>query len=235
MKTNGLKCAVLGFALAVVGSSFAGLPVPEPGFVPMFNGRDLSGWEGATNTYAVTEEGYLTCLQRDTKGESGSRNLWSAKDYSDFIIRFDVKLPKDANNGLGIRTPPNGWCSHDGMEIQLLDDWGEAWNGAKALYASQYSGAIYGVVPPARKLNGESYINRPGEWNTVEVTAKGPQITVVLNGVTVVDADVSKYSTTAAYLPDRHQHPGLHNKSGRIHWCGHGRELFIRNVRIKEL
>ena len=209
--------------------------VPEPGFVPMFNGRDLSGWEGATNVYAVTKEGYLTCYQRGTKGKGGPRNLWSVKDYSDFIIRFDVKLPKDTNNGLGIRTPPNGRCARDGMEIQLLDDRGEAWTGSNTLYAAQYSGAIYGVVPPARKVNGESYINRAGEWNTVEVTAKGPRITVVLNGATVVDADVSKYSTTAAYLPDRHQHPGLHNKKGRIHWCGHGREFFVRNVRIKEL
>lgn len=235
MGTDMKKMVVAGLFLAQVGLSFAEGTADEPGFVPLFNGRDLSGWEGATNTYGVTKEGYLTCLQRDTKGESGARNLWTAKDYADFIIRFDVKLPKNANNGLGIRTPPNGWCSRDGMEIQLLDDWGDAWNGAKALYASQYSGAIYGVVPPARKLNGESYIKRPGEWNSVEVTAKGSRIKVVLNGTTVVDADVSKYSPTAAYLPDKKKHPGLRNKSGRIHWCGHGRELFIRNVRIKEL
>ena len=224
------------FLAALLCAAVWGEGVCEPGFKPMFNGRDLTGWEGATNTYAVTKEGYLTCLQRDTKGGAKVvRNLWTVKDYANFVIRFDVKLPPNANNGLGIRTPPNGWCSHDGMEIQLLDDWGPAWNGAHKLYDSQYTGSIYGVVPPARKANGESYLNKPGEWNSVEVTANGSQITVVLNGTKIVDADVSKYDPEGAYLPDKHKHPGLRRKTGRIHWCGHGREIYWRNVRIKEL
>ena len=88
----------------------------EEGFVPMFNGRDLAGWEGATNTYCVTPEGYLTCTQSDGIGESGVKNLWTTRDYTNFTIRFDVTLPPNANNGLGIRTPPNGWCSREGTQ-----------------------------------------------------------------------------------------------------------------------
>ena len=207
----------------------------EDGFVPMFNGRDLAGWEGATNTYCVTPEGYLTCTQSDGIGESGAKNLWTTRDYTNFVIRFDVKLPPNANNGLGIRTPPNGWCSREGMELQLLDDWGDLYNGSNRLADVHYTGAIYGVVAPARKVNGDSYLKKSGEWNSVEVTADGPRVKFVLNGATLVDADVSEYSTDGTVPADGICRPGLHNKAGRIHWCGHGHNIFWRNIRIKEI
>lgn len=217
------------------GSSDAnqsGLTEAEAGFVPLFNGKDLSGWEGATNTYCVSSEGYLTCVQKDGMGESGTKNLWTVRDYTNFVIRFDVKLPPNANNGLGIRTRPNGWCSREGMELQLLDDWGDAY---RKLSAAHFTGAVYGVVPPLRKANGESYLNKPNEWNSVEVKADGPQITFILNGAKIVDTDVSKFSTDGTVPPDGIKRPGLHNKAGRIHWCGHGHNIYWRNIRIKEL
>lgn len=205
----------------------------EEGFVLLFNGHDLSGWEGATNTYCVSSDRCLTCVQSDGRGESGTKNLWTVRDYSDFIIRFDVKLPPEANNGLGIRCPANGWCSRDGMEIQLLDDWSDAYNVKRKLKPSQYTGAVYGVVAPRRKPNGETYLNRTGEWNAVEVKAVGTRITVTLNGTVVTDADVSKFPTDGS--DDGVKRPGLHNLTGRLHWCGHGHNIYWRNIRIKEL
>jgi len=214
----------------------AGKPVdPEDGFVPLFNGKDLTGWEGATNTYCATADGCLTCLQRDGIGESATRNLWTVRDYTNFVIRFDVKLPPNANNGLGIRTPPNGWCSREGMELQLLDDWGDAYNGSNVLANVHYTGSIYGIVGPARRVNGDSYLNKPGEWNSVEAVADGSRIVFRLNGTTIVDADVSKFSTDGTIPPDGVKRPGLHNTHGRIHWCGHGHDIYWRNIRLKEL
>lgn len=207
----------------------------EEGFVEIFNGHDLNGWEGATNTYCVTEEGFLTCTQEGGQGGSGAKNLWTIRDYTNFVIRFDVKLPPNANNGLGIRCKPNGLCSREGMELQLLDDWGDAYNGLNKLADAQYTGSVYGIVPPARKVNGESYLNRPNEWNSVEVTADGHHIAFVLNGTKIVDTDVSKFSTDGTVPADGIKRPGLHNLSGRIHWCGHGHNIFWRNIRIKEL
>ena len=174
-------------AAILAGCAAIGTNDDEAGFVPLFNGKDLSGWEGATDTYGVSPEGYLTCRQNDGVGESGAKNLWTTKDYANFVIRFDVKLPPNANNGLGIRCKPNGWCSREGMELQLLDDWGDAYNGSNKLVDVHYTGSIYGVVPPARKVNGESYLNKPGEWNSVEVTADGSRIVFVLNGTTIID------------------------------------------------
>ena len=207
----------------------------ESRFVPLFNGKDLEEWEGATNTYCVTSDGLLTCRQGSVGGKKAVRNLWTKKNYADFVIRFEVKLPPNANNGLGIRTKPNGWCSREGMEIQLLDDWGDRYNGTNRLSDVHYTGAIYGVVPPKRKPDGTTYLKPTGEWNAVEVTAIGTKITVVLNGEKIVDADVSQYSTDGTVPPDGIKRPGLHNRTGRIHWCGHGEDIFWRNIRIREL
>ena len=207
----------------------------ESRFVPLLNGRDLEGWEGATNTYCMTHDGLLTCRQGSIGGKNGVRNLWTKKGYADFVIRFDVKLPPNANNGLGIRTKPNGWCSRDGMEIQLLDDWGDRYNGTNRLSDVHYTGAIYGVVPPKRRPNGMTYLKPVGEWNAVEVTAIGTRITVVLNGEEIVDADVAAFSTDGTFPSDGVKRLGLHNRSGRLHWCGHGANIFWRNVRILEL
>ncbi|MGN0833972.1 MAG: DUF1080 domain-containing protein [Kiritimatiellia bacterium] len=205
----------------------------EDGFVPLFNGRDLAGWEGGTNNYCVTAQGELAVMAASGEGSMALRNLWTVRDYTNFVIRFSVVLPRNANNGLGLRTAPGGWCSREGMEIQLLDDYGDAYNGAKKLTNVHYTGAIYGVVGPALRTNGRSYLNPPGEWNDVEVTADGSRITVVLNGATVVDDDVSQYSTDGR--EDGVKRPGLHNQSGRIHWCGHGSDVRWRNIRIREL
>ena len=229
---KNILCVCLAAAVSTVSAEV------EPGFVSIFNGRDLSGWEGATDTYCVSPEGYLTCTQKDGVGESGAKNLWTEKDYENFVIRFDVKLPPNANNGLGIRCPANGWCSREGIEIQLLDDRGSDYtnpDGSRKLQDVHYTGSVYGVVPPKFKPNGDSYLNAPNEWNSVEVTANGPKIKVVLNGTTIVDADVSAYSVYGVNPPDAIRRPGLHNAKGRLHWCGHGHNIFWRNIRIKEL
>ena len=65
--------------------------------------------------------------------------------------------------------------------------------------------------------------------------ADGPRIVFVLNGTKLVDTDVSKFSTDGTVPADGIKRPGLHNKFGRIHWCGHGHNIFWRNIYIKEL
>ena len=223
-------------AVAMAFSPGRAMPA-EAGFVSLFNGHDLSGWAGATDIYAVTPDGLLTCRENASLGNRGAQNIWTARNYENFVVRFDVKLPANANSGLGLRCPPNGWCSRDGMEIQLLDDFGSAYNrdGKPTMPLSSYSGAIYGLAPAARKPDGSSYLNPPGEWNSVEVTANGPRVSVVLNGTKVTEADVSAFSPYGINPADAVRRPGLHNRRGRLHWCGHGAGVVWRNIRIKEL
>ena len=70
-----------------------------------------------------------------------------------------------------------------------------------------------------------------GEWNTEEITAKGRQITVTLNGKVIVDANLDDVKDEA----ELKKHPGLKNAKGHIGFLGHGAEVEFRNMRIKEL
>ena len=188
---------------------------PE-GFAPLFNGKDLTGWVGDTKGYAA-ENGMLVC-------NKGGR-LFTEKEYSNFVLRFDFKLPPGGNNGLGIRSPLEGESAFAAMEIQILDDTAEKY---KDLHDYQFHGSIYGVVPAKRGA-----LKPVGEWNSQEVAAEGKHIKVTLNGTVIVDADLEE---AAARGPmDGRNHEGLLRETGHIGFLGHGDRIEFRNIFIKEL
>ncbi|MCU0457982.1 MAG: DUF1080 domain-containing protein [Bacteroidales bacterium] len=192
----------------------------EAGFISLFNGRNLDGWIGDKVSYAV-EDGTIVIRP----GNSGGGNLYTAKEYSDFIFRFEFQLTPGANNGLGIRTPPEGDAAYAGMEIQILDNTASIYSD---LAPYQYHGSVYGVIPARR-----GFLRPVGEWNYEEVTAEGTKIKVVLNGAVIVEGDIA--GAIANGTLDGREHPGLKNKSGHIGFLGHGTIVRFRNIRIRQL
>ncbi|MCA9066382.1 MAG: DUF1080 domain-containing protein, partial [Planctomycetaceae bacterium] len=84
-------------------------------FTSIFNGKDLSGWVGATDGYEVTD-GAIQCQ----KGSGG--NLLTEKEYGNFVARLEFRLPPGGNNGLAIRAPLQGNPAYQAMcELQVLD------------------------------------------------------------------------------------------------------------------
>jgi hypothetical protein len=193
------------------------------GFKLLFNGKDLTGW---TDAKGEEHKGYLV---KDgtivVEPELGGGDLYTADEYSDFIMRFEFKLTPGANNGLGIRTPRGVNAAYNGMELQILDNTADKYKNLKDY---QFHGSIYGVVPAKR-----GYLKPVGDWNYQEVIAKGKQITVKLNGTIIVDADIEKASTPKPM--DGNDHPGLKRDKGYIAFCGHGDKLAFRSLRIKPL
>jgi hypothetical protein len=155
--------------------------------------------------------------------ERGHGNLFTEKEYGNFILRFDFKLTPGANNGLGIRAPLEGDAAYVGMELQILDDSADVY---KNLQPWQRHGSIYGVVPAK-----PGHLKPVGEWNSQEVIANGRQITIKLNGQTIVDANLDDVKDEEVLK----NHPGLQRKKGHIGFLGHGSPLAFRNIRIKEL
>ena len=198
----------------------------EEGFTSLFNGKDLTGWvygktqKGLNKSgegYRV-ENGLIYCTLND------GGNLYTEKEYSDFVLRFEFKLTENANNGIGIRAPLTGDSAYQGMEIQVLDDSGPAYKGK--LRPAQYHGSIYDVFP------AKTGFQKPlGEWDGEEITAQGRHITVKLNDTVIVDANLDDVKDPAVLK----KHPGLANKSGHIGFLGHGARVEFRNLRIKEL
>ena len=189
------------------------------GFVLLFNGKDMTGWTGDTKGYSAKDGKIIL----DPKLSSG--NLYTVGEYGDFILRFEFRLTPGANNGLAIRTSLSGNPAYEAMELQILDNTAPKY---KELKPYQFHGSIYGVVPAKR-----GYLKPIGEWNSEKVIAKGQRIKVILNGTTIVDADIDEASTPKTM--DGRDHPGLKRDKGHIGFCGHGDYLEFRNLRIRSL
>ncbi|MBI3837915.1 MAG: DUF1080 domain-containing protein, partial [Planctomycetia bacterium] len=72
-----------------------------------------------------------------------------------------------------------------------------------------------------------------GEWNHEEIIARGRQVTVILNGTTIVDANIDEASKPQT-LDDK-SHPGLARGEGHIGFLGHGARIEFRNMRVKDI
>lgn len=195
------------------------------GFQPLLKTNSLKGWAGATDAVELKDGGIVW-----KAGKSGT--LYWNKELSDFIARLQFKVPPAGNNGLAIRYPGQGNPAYEGMtELQVLDqNYNEAKKlpPAKQLDARQHHGSIYGMVAAAR-----GYQRPVGEWNFQEVTVKGPRITVELNGMIILDADVGKVDPSTVLA--NKSHPGKDRTSGFFGFAGHNDPVAFKNVAIKKL
>src|SRR4026207_355782 len=95
------------------------MPQVEPGFTSLFNGKDLTGWVYGRRGSAENKSGKGYQVGKgviySTKEDGG--NLYTEKEYSDFVFRFDVRLTENANNGIGIRAPLEGVAAYVRVDI----------------------------------------------------------------------------------------------------------------------
>ena len=193
----------------------------KEGFKVLFDGTNMHEWTGNTKDYVI-DNGDIYIKPASNGGHG---NLYTKKEYSDFVFRFEFQLTPGANNGLGIRTPLEGDAAYVGMELQILDNEAAIY---KDLKPYQYHGSVYGTLAAKR-----GFLKPVGEWNYEEVIVKGPKIKVILNGTTILDGDITEARKNGA--ADHLDHPGLKRDSGHIGFLGHGSELRFRNIRVKEL
>jgi hypothetical protein len=187
----------------------------------LFNGKDLSGWQGPVENYEVID-GAIVCKPK--KGGT----LHTVEEYANFKVRFEFKLPPGGNNGLAIRYPGTGDTAYVGMcEVQILDD-----TDAKyvALDPRQYCGSLYGMVAPNRGFL-RPLGNPVGEWNFEEVTVEGSKIKVELNGNVIVNADLA---AVTSYVGNK-AHPGKDRMSGFFGLAGHNDPVAFRALQILPL
>lgn len=211
----GLACMLL-FAAGLLAAEEK--QDSEEGFVPLFDGATLNGWQGGTAGYEV-KDGILICKP------GGGGHLYTDKEYGNFVFRFEFKLTPGANNGIGVRTPMEGDPAFVGMEFQILDNDHPSYKDIKDY---QSHGSLYGVIPAKR-----GHLKPTGEWNSEEITVDGTKVKVVLNGVTIVEGDFAEARDKGTM--DGREHPGLARDKGFIAFCGHGAHVEFRNIRVKEL
>jgi hypothetical protein len=134
----------------------------EGAAVPLFNGKDLSGWlpmiPGRDLGWTV-KDGLMTNV-------AGANNLISERKFWNFILRAEVRLGQKSNSGIGLRGR---------YEIQILDDYGREPD-------THTNGSLYSRVKPVVNASKPA-----GEWQTYDIRLVGRTLTVVLNGKTILD------------------------------------------------
>lgn len=190
------------------------------GFVPLFNGEDLTGWKTEGNW--VAEDGLLEI--RPVKGKGGWKRykdyLYTTKQYENYVLSLEYKLPPKGNSGLHFRIadPGDDWNNIDpvakGIECQILDSLGKP----DDKMSHHDHGGIIRTQPASKNMSKPA-----GEWNKMVLTCKGQNITVVLNGEEIINIQQDQ-----GPMKDR-------PLKGYIALQDHGQQSWFRNIKIKEL
>lgn len=204
--------------------------VPPEGFTALFNGKDLTGWQGLVKdikarkkmspeeiSKAQVEADKIAhahwsvkdgVLVYDGKGQS----LCTAKDYGDFELYCDWKIQAKGDSGIYLRGTP---------QVQIWDPADEAQlkNGADKGSGSLWNNQKNDRFP---KVKADKPI---GEWNTFHIKMVGDKVTIHLNGQLVTDTVLENY-----WERDKPCY-----ETGPIELQHHGNTLQFRNIYIKEL
>jgi len=220
-----LSIVVVGYFLFTGATTV--LQAANDGFSPLFPGDSLAGWkisdwsdlrtpQKVSGTPWKMEDGILYGLNKRTW-------IYSAKEYGDFVLKFDSKISRGSNGGIGLRFPPEGDPAYKGMEIQVVDH--EVYYRGSS-QPQQRTGSIYDEIAAIDAV-------RPvGQWNSWEITARDSRVTIVLNNQMVINADLSRETKARQQkgppLAERplRGHIGFQNLNGSI---------TLRNIMIKEL
>lgn len=193
------------------------------GFVEQINGKDLSNWQGAVDSYEIVD-GNVRCKT----GKGG--DLLTMEEFENGKIRVEFKLPKAGNNGIALRTPLGGHSASDGLELQVIDSDGynekQAAAGKKGLEPYQYHGSIYHCAGAKH-----GYLRPTGEWNFQEIEVQGQRIIVTLNGTKILDADIATFDRSQIAHPPK----GLDHTKGLIGFAGHNDPVEFRSFKVKRM
>jgi lysophospholipase L1-like esterase len=201
-----LSVALL-FSTVLVAQTVA---AEEDGFVPLFDGKTLTGWTkaGGEATYAV-EDGQIV----GRVGPGRNTFLCTDKSYGDFLLKLELKFDVFGNSGIQLRShkKPDGTVFGYQCEVDPSD---RAWSGG--IYDESRRGWLY---PLKDKEEARKAFKRK-DWNEFTIRAEGPSIKTWVNGVPCADLTdtADKEGLIALQV-----HAG---NQGQIRW---------RNIRIKEL
>ena len=179
----------------------------------------LSPKQISLNKNWILEKGILT------PSETPGGIIWSKNKFGDFTVSLEYKTSNKANSGLFFRTDPKNPVQ-GGFEIQIA---------SPGLYSGKHIvGSLYDAKEPIVAAGKPD-----GEWNTMELTCKGPEIKAKVNGKKVIDVSIddwkeqnknpdgskNKFKTALKDLP-RFGHIGLQY---------HGQPVWFRNIKVTSL
>ncbi|QVL32679.1 DUF1080 domain-containing protein [Telmatocola sphagniphila] len=197
------------------------------GFVPLFNGKDLSGWsmEYSDSKDWSIENGVL--LARGTNSQRLGY-LLTNKSYDNFILRLEFNLNDHAASGVVLRAVPGELLPHpQGVSIRehpvfMLED---------QPGGSEITGTLHWVLASTHvRPKNSAQLTSPGNWNKLEIEVNGRTLRATINDKLVTDTSI----TEGVVFKDNTV-PALNRKDGRIGLLKTYKEARFRNIEIKEL
>ena len=200
------------------------------GWTLLFDGETTAGWRGYRSKVFpskgwVVEDG---CLHVTAGGGGG--DIITADQYGDFELVLEWRVSEKANSGIMFRvTEQHEAPWQTGPEYQILDDAGY---GAAPTDAHS-AGALYDLYSPA-----EGKVSLPaGEFNTTRIRLKDNLLQHWLNGVKVVECDISGEEFAQRIAASKfHVYEGFGvQEKGHIALQDHGNDVWFRNIKIRDL
>lgn len=133
--------------------------------VELFNGRDLSGWKPRT----AAKPGCWSVADGILISTPPCVDLISETKFGDAKLHVEFMYPAKSNSGLYLRGR---------YEVQIQDDAGKALDALRM-------GGVYGFIRPYTDATA-----RAGDWQTYDITLRGPRVTIALNGKVIADNEV---------------------------------------------
>jgi hypothetical protein len=220
-----MRAALLLLAILVASSA----PAADDGFTPLFDGKSLDGWTfivkpdkdgkkaDPKDTWSVSSEGYIRC--------TGKPNgcMVTTKEFGDYVLKVKWRFPADSKGG------------NSGVLLHVQDD--NYWpTSVEAQLQSGRAGDFWLIYPPQvtleadktrqdpkeprhffRLVTKESPEKKFGEWNEYEITCKGGDVTLVVNGVKVNEGKNGNL------------------KKGRIALQSEGTEIHFKDIVIRPI
>jgi 3-keto-disaccharide hydrolase len=186
---HGIRWAL---ALCAIPAALAQAPnklTPEEkkdGFVLLFNGKDLTGWDGDPRIWSV-RDGAITGSTDKSKLEHNSFLIYK-DEFADFTLRFDIKL-RNHNSGMQFRSKrlPDWVVTGYQADASDVGD-NSAWGN---FYEEKGRGRNLMKSKDEGWLKAKSVLHK-GDWNQYEVIARGNRVILRLNGVETINQEVDK-------------------------------------------
>lgn len=223
---SALLIALAGLTYAQAADNQLTEKEKEEGWVLLFNGENYDGWI-CNNGKEVASQVVDGCMQ---PYQSGGYIVIHEKQFGDFVLKCDVKMPDPCNSGVFFRIEDPKNPVHTGFEIQVATGKGTSCHDF---------GAIYDLVPLKKNAS-----KGPNEWNSLEIRAKGPEISVKLNGELVCEMNCDEFDEPGERAIEGDHKYELNGKKravkdfarkGYIGFQDHGHPVWYKNVKLLPL
>jgi len=198
----------------------------DAGWILLFNGRNHDGWMTSDSQASrrPIEQASIN------PHRCGAYMMVHKQKWKDFVLKLDFKISPKCNSGIFFRT----WTlkkqtgrdvGFNGLEIAIDDTTTDGYHD---------TGALYDLVRPSRNA-----MKPVGQWNRLELTCRGQQVTVVFNGQKVLSTDLDRFQRKNL-RPDgtRHKFPFAykdHPREGYIGLQDHGADCWYKNIKLRVL